>query len=98
MDLKLKSMRLPTEEEVKDAIYQCIGAGAGVSLYYHTNDILTVINVLKGNGCFDDWRKGQPKENGHYRVMFEDSTLGSAYFGWAWNTAKNVVKWRGHEG
>jgi len=91
-------MRLPTEDEIKDAVYEVSEMDGHLDILWHPDSVYEVIMLLHRLGCFDDWRKGQPKENGHYRVMFEDSTLGSAYFGGAWNTSKTVSKWRTHEG
>lgn len=89
-------MRLPTEDEIKEIMYK--SEDLSETLLYYPESIWCIISELMEAGCFDDWRTGEPKENGHYRVMFEDSTLGSAYFGGAWNTAKPVLKWRTHEG
>lgn len=91
-------MRLPTDKEIEDAVFFTSGNLERPGILYEKSAIREVIVLLHSRGCFDDWRTGEPKENGHFRVMFEDSTLGSAYFGGAWSTAKPVAKWRTHEG
>ena len=91
-------MRLPTDKEIESAVFFTSGKLDRPSILYEKSAIREVIALLYRNGCFYDWRRGNPEENGHYRVMFEDSTLGSAYFGGAWSTAKPVAKWRTHEG
>ena len=92
-------MRLPTEDEIKQVMFDLEAKGdLHQSLLSFPSSIRYIMSELMDAGCFDDWRTGEPKENGHYRVMFDDGTIGSAYFGGAWNTAKTVAKWRIHEG
>jgi len=91
-------MRLPTEDEVRDAVYEVSEIDGHIDILWSPDSVYEVIKMLYNSGCFEDWRKKEPKENGHYRVMYEDGTLGSAYWGGAWSTSKSVVKWRTNEG